>query len=160
MNNAIKQLCIKNKYFVLVKQNSEHNNVFTVVYPRMIGENSRPPLSIQYYIDSDSIIITDLKTKKNKTIKVTSITKRLAIYLDIILTCLRRGVNMHLIVPYDKHNHQKKKLISLFPMEKSLVKEEKKLFDFVPAIILDSEMEESDDPHLEVLRQIKESEEF
>lgn len=95
----MKDLFIKNGYYVHVRQHESQSNVIIATYPKNFF--NIPILEeevIQYYLEENSIIVTNLNTKQTITVPIKLSQTRAILMCDIFARCKKRNIATSLIV--------------------------------------------------------------
>lgn len=122
MNN---ELLIKNHYYVSIEQNPNYPNVLVAKYPaNYFRQPTLEATNIQYYLDKESIIVTDLTTKQTVTVPTKLLYRRCIVTCDIFARAIHRGMHYDLVM-----TENGKTLFSLMETHKSLLPKENEVFD-------------------------------
>ena len=131
MNPTVQQLFIDSNYYVRITPHETQENVIFAEFPSNLF--AKPPLDsevYQYYLEEDKLIVTRQSDKKTATQNVSKLSKRVIFMYDIMLKTLLRGLNINLIVAYNKAK-ENVKLIELLPQEERLLNRELKLIQMI-----------------------------
>lgn len=124
----MKDLLIKNGYYVHVRQHESQQNVIIATFPRNFF--NIPILDeeiIQYYLEDTSIIVTNLNTKQTLTVPIKLSQTRAILMCDIFARCKKRNIATSLIV-FDNIENS---IISFLNTPEYLKSEDKRIIEIL-----------------------------